>query len=460
MGITIDNPFIVDNINYEDIFLLSLQLEKKKKIAEVNAPSLNLKSNWIKNKITYLKNGIQNKVSASLNLYQECLLEYTNPTIDHSEFILFATEPTEVKQLQILYNRIQAEGKSAVMSTDRINICKKLRKNGLKTYFFRKNNHSSYQKKNEKNLKELNQTIDPITVNFLNEYMPKFIGLSKKIRQFLKNQQPKHVFVGYDLTQEGRLMSTIAKQLNIPSYTIQHGLVYKDDIHSKHIVDRYFVYGQNSAEILTSSGFPVNKIVVTGAPYMEKHYDEINRSSKLYTNKILICLSGVGHSTSLQHHIEIIKAIALCANEQRNISFLIKLHRKDNIQFYEEILKLNNVQLINTSEENSDDIFHFLKNVDALITGSSSTATEAMIYRIPVITVDLLNEYEEIDFIKADVTFHAKDTKSINSNLRSILENETQIREKIKSAENFAHNYFSVGLKKPTEEILNNLLFN
>ncbi len=88
-------------------------------------------------------------------------------------------------------------------------------------------------------------------------------------------------------------------------------------------------------------------------------------------------------------------------------------------------------------------IFDWISGIDALITGSSSVAVEAMLLDKPVITIDYNQEYKNVDFIEEGCTI--KVTKEIE--LKNVLLNIKSSNPIINSAKSkgeiFVQNYFA-----------------
>lgn len=465
MNQTKSKYYHINGIDFNDVFMLSIiQAEKSQQSEKHEQAALVSKGRYL---INYLYNGIKNRIKIIRNNIIETYLTLLNPTLHKTEYILFATEPTEVKQLEVLEKRIRESGNTVVFTTDRVNIWLTLRNKKIKTYFLRKNKKKFFETARISNQQaELSGTESVVKINFMQEHLALYLSLASKFRELLQLTSPKHVFVGYDLTQEGRLFTILCKQKNIPTYAIQHGLISDDAIHCYHMVDKYFVYGEISQNNLIRAGMKLENICISGAPYLETtiiNNSNLNRALKLYSKKIsgfyLVCTSGHGHKTSLSHHKKQIDVFEETFKQIPESFFIIKLHRKDKKEFYESIRKLKNVLIISKDDTRfPEDIFQYLNECLCLITTTSSTASEALYLNKPVITIDLINEYRDTDFIEAGCTLHTRNSKELISQIQLINGGGYNLmKSKQDIIKKFIERYFAKGSQLPSQYILNNL---
>ena len=114
-------------------------------------------------------------------------------------------------------------------------------------------------------------------------------------------------------------------------------------------------------------------------------------------------------SISLKHHLKIIKKLKKLSHDFPKTQFVVKLHRKDNIGYYNN--KENHKLIIaDKIDENvlPSSIFDWFNGCSAIITGASTSGNEALLIGLPVITMDFNNELNDIAFIKSKVSIHVK----------------------------------------------------
>jgi hypothetical protein len=234
----------------------------------------------------------------------------------------------------------------------------------------------------------------------------------------------KFMMVFNDLTFTGRTFAHLLKKTSCKSVYVMHGLLSDELIGSLHISDYYFIFGEYTRPVLTDHGIQNHQIFTTGTPYLEYYRKEkksfplknhIQTEDSAGKKTILILLSGFGHTTSKTHHEAILKALAslIRANKEK-YHFVFKLHRKDRKEYYQIIT--GDTTLAKAYEifsfdhfKEKETIFDWIDLCDTIITGASTTAVEAMYLKKPVITVDLMQEYEyETLHIRNGATYHTR----------------------------------------------------
>jgi len=281
---------------------------------------------------------------------------------------------------------------------------------------------------------------------------------SKKIfkifEEIFKKISPKLIIVGNDITVEGRMAVFVAKQYGIKSACIQHGAIVPP-LEQDRIADHFIIYGKTAQETFIKLGIPNEKLAPLGAPYLDKvdfKNKEMNPDikEKLGLTKerpyILVALSGYGHSTSLDHFNEIVESVFRLTKKMHEFDFIFKLHRKDKIQNYSDLLtKLKpNVKIIeNGSNGYPQDVFEWLRGCRLLITGASTVAIEAMLFECPVMTIDYFSEYKEIDFIKSGATIHITDKNELEHQIKRAICDPASFGEVKERASLFSKFYFN-----------------
>jgi len=382
--------------------------------------------------------------------------------IRNTNIVFYPVEPTHIKQMLPVSNNLPEN--TYLYVTDRVLIHKALCKLNIHSVFINKNNFSNYDKNENIFNDNISNLIDGLLptskintwVEFcINQITFNYNRLYNTINYFLIKTNPKIVVVGYDVTPEGRLCVKICKKKGIKTVCIQHGSIAGEPLDGEHIVDNYLLYGKKAKNYLTSIGNDPEKLLVFGAPYLdnigvnEKLKKELSTKLKLKSKKktILIALSGPGHCTTYLHFDLIVRSIVKIAKTRNEYNFVFKLHRKDRKENYIPILKEYDLEIpiIEASNKSFDyNIFEWLSIIDVLLTGSSTVALEAMLLEKPVVTIDYLNEYLNIDFIEEKCTFHVTKDDNLLKTIKVVLdeiENGFYSQVKQNSAK-FINNYF------------------
>jgi len=172
--------------------------------------------------------------------------------------------------------------------------------------------------------------------------------------------------------------------------------------------------------------------------------------------------SGPGHSTSPAHYDEILNAIFEVSENFKVAQWVIKLHRKDSIENFRNVLvnfPAHEVKIITSDHPAASiSIYKWLKGASCIITGASTVAIEAMAVDIPVITMDLKEEYCNVDFIDQLATIHVKSSSELNAVVNNILNNKPLYEQVFQNSRNYAQKYFYRGTAKSSELISKELL--
>ncbi len=236
----------------------------------------------------------------------------------------------------------------------------------------------------------------------------------------IKNASPKSIVVGNNMTLVGNTIGHLAKNMNIKVFCIMHGRMGSYPEYSS--FDYFYLFGNRDRINLEKLGIPSSKLIVSGSSKIDNYLikrKKINNLTKI--NKVVIALSGPGHSITEKHHIKILHSLYVAANRLTEIEFLFKLHKKDRLKYYLEFYNLKNVRIYEHGNKSiSSNIYDWLLEASTLITAASTTALDAMILGVPVITIDRMNHLSNVDFIKEGITMHSNDDDSLINRILEI----------------------------------------
>lgn len=285
-----------------------------------------------------------------------------------------------------------------------------------------------------------------------------------------KKVRPSSIVVGNDLSLEGRLAIRAFNSNN--TYCIQHGGV-SNPLHVFSLAGNYFTFGDFAKASLISIGVSSRSVIVSGAPYLEsiqKNPEVIYPLiAKLFPKHLsrklcLILLSGPGHSTSSLHNQEIFSLLMKIAKKNEGVSFLMKLHNKDSIANYRgfegDLSVLHHFKVITGDDLEDGDVsvLQLISSADCLVTGASASVLEGFYFDTPVFTFDLRDEFSEIDFIKAGVSFHIKDREEGETLLTDFFSDRLDLTDYHRKAKQYSDFYFYKGDKAPSQIIANHLI--
>lgn len=312
---------------------------------------------------------------------------------------------------------------------------------------------------------EVNAIADMLNDNYKNYDLTKSF-----IDTITAENKIKFVYVFNDLLYTGRVIIDLCNNKGIKTYYLMHGLLSDEFIENLHICNSYLVFGDYTKDILSKKdGITSDKVITLGAPYLREQlkakqadFFEKEITANLPKDKkiALVLLSGPGHTVSLEHHKVILKLLEnLIADKKQEYYFVFKLHGKDFIEYYDNIIEgvetKENSKVYKFNHFNGrDTIFDWIKIADVIITGASTTALEAMYIGKPVLTVDLKEEFEhETEFIQQGATYHCRTQEEVYKMLDNLLENNFSISHEAKGVVNQYFADFS-NIRKFHKEVL------
>ena len=397
--------------------------------------------------------------------------------------IFFPTEPTHLDQLIPVFQLLKKKTNDFIVVSNKLPIYKKLKPDFNRIYLPKSlishHNEECIQLKSlckkiledfvqhpiiHLPLTEIYNTIEHEIETIVNQYY--------QFEYLIKKYKPQKIFVGNDTTREGRLMTMLVKRNKaLKSYCIMHGSITGEPLDTYHQVDCFFLYGEAAMDDLIAKGMSAANLKISGAPYLDNFMVEGNSTlnqvvqDKLKLNDkkpyILIANSGPGHSTSYEHYQKTLHCIFKTASQFTNIQWVIKLHRKDDMSNFKKVITQypnHAIQIISSHEQGyPKSIFSWLQGSTCLLTGTSTVAIEAMALNIPVVTMDFMNEFTNVDFIEKGATIHVRTQLELNNAISNLVIHKNENQTILENAKLYAQQYFYKGSIKSSELIVHEL---
>jgi UDP-N-acetylglucosamine 2-epimerase len=227
-------------------------------------------------------------------------------------------------------------------------------------------------------------------------------------------------------------------------------------------VDKLFLFGSLDFEKMMSINIDNNSIELTGAPYLDKlnrnlDYYKANARDSKFERKVLVALSGPGTSVSLDNHRLIIKWVMQLAELHSNSLFSIKLHRKDKVCYFEDFLKLRNVELILQNHELVNDIFYWISINELIITGASTVGLECHLLGKPSICVDPLGELKNTYYVPDNRIEYLSTFNELNLTFSRFIEKGANFKDE-SYFESVIADYFYRFDGKSSERVVNSVI--
>ena len=229
---------------------------------------------------------------------------------------------------------------------------------------------------------------------FLNR-LPESADYIKTAEKMLETLQPKAVFLIDETFMYGRSIIHAAKQKNIKSIALQHGLIspqsfeyinYKEENPKLNppLADTTLVMGEYSKNLLINNSNYTN-INITGQPRYEsfKREDVENSNQEI---KVTLMSQPLTDEAAGDYIETAFSAFKELTNIRKDIKFTIKVHpREESLKYYEDLAKKNNLEIEIVRDVPIDKV---INESTAIIILHSAVGIEALLLKKPLIVLN------------------------------------------------------------------------
>jgi len=194
--------------------------------------------------------------------------------------------------------------------------------------------------------------------------------------RFFEQNKIKLVVVDFDRDYRTSPMVLAAKQANVKTITLVHGVLNPPFAYVPVLADYIFCWGNYQKKQLISYGVPEDKIVITGNPIAEDNKSEKEENGK---NKSLTIGIGLNPMPD-KKNLEILKY--LWSNQfSDNVDWVIKLHPAMKKEKWDSLIPKRKVKVFDSLEITNE---NFFKKIDLLFISNSGLGFEAISANVPV----------------------------------------------------------------------------
>lgn len=433
-----------------------LQLASKSKdflFGKINCIDVFLSDIYVEAIAGFHSSSLLTRLYSVYNVIHSLLVKQKFNNAPPADIVFIPVALNHLDQMIPIVKELIKSGHSVLFLVNRINLARILSRYAYPVYWLSEpsiffSRHRAPQK-----------VLSAIPTEYIQRSWPvwsKKISIYSKAYDYIEQVvKPKVVCVGYDITFEGRLACRFFSSKSIPTVCIQHGDM-SGILNSEHIVDEFYVYGEDIRQTLSRRNKEGRTtFVVTGAPYLDgrelpatTHPKKVPALLGCPVNKpyVLVAFSGPGNNTSIEHHRKLIEAVYALNRDMPELTLVIKLHPKDRMEYYDEVNKHFPQQTVhvlkNIPGHQHLSIFDWLSGCSVLLTGASTTAVEALLCEIPVITLDLQQEYKGISFIDREATLHVTQETALVPAVERLVYDSAFRKEMLERATPFLDDYF------------------
>jgi hypothetical protein len=269
-----------------------------------------------------------------------------------------------------------------------------------------------------------------------------------------------------------------AKQVGIPTISIQHGIIYEELMPYFHLPehisgknaklnfplpDRMCVWSKKVREYLLKFGnFPETVPVVTGDPKLDYlpsviknfSYQKITEKMKIPKNKKVILFATENLPNMIEKEL-VTNTVINAIKNLPDIHLIIKIHPNENdVSFYRK--KIDMLKLSNFSIVKDVNLYETLYISDVVVITYSTVGYEAMLMGKPVISLNLLGLHDDASLIKKKLAYVVKKKEDFLTTIQNCLDPKL-IEEHVKEAELFAEQELGKADGKAADRIVKSI---
>lgn len=256
----------------------------------------------------------------------------------------------------------------------------------------------------------------------LQENVANAVQITAALRAYFAVTRPKLVVVGNASLMEGRIAARLAHEVGARTLTIQHGDILEGREHFDDLeVDDYCVWGERSQSMLARSGVDPEHVHATGAAWLEAR--GATRGAKTHTRSVLVAFSGAGHMVGQVEHARAVDGAFRAAEEMRDTTFIFRVHPKDDPEPYRRRASQfgdGRVSVV-AAKDGGISMQEQLSAVDVLVTVMSTSAIDAMLARVPVVTLTRPEGEHIPDYVLEGATTQTDAGESLVATLSRLL---------------------------------------
>jgi len=303
---------------------------------------------------------------------------------------------------------------------------------------------------------------------FLEPYIPFYFEILNKFELFLKSTKPSIIIQVYEAGPYAKSIELAAKKLGIKTIGIQHGLIPSDypDYMAKEIQNDQFPLGNIVPDLTLVFGPFYHRLLTEKGGYLKPNVKSIGNPTFYNIKKMQETLSKTLTKNSKKSILiplsfrlikktpdrEILDELFSNFKSSNDIQILIRPHPGDSISQNDFKNLYPSENFILTSNSLVEDLY--LSDLVILLP-TSTVSTESILFKKPVILVDILNN-NEIDHVYLSMVEHnlAKiiSLNQIKQTIDSIFQNDIIIDEK--NWKNFVNDFFNYDKKIDFSEFL------
>ncbi len=287
--------------------------------------------------------------------------------------------------------------------------------------------------------------------NYFEYYFQTFLPLAALYldlcQRALKRESPDTILLVDEYLLFGRSLLYAATDEQIPTFAIQHGIIYKfspayfyDQEEISQDGNPFFpysplptkiaLYGKYHEQILTKySKYPKSRLVVTGQP----RYDVLKFAKETYSRSEFCRRYNLNPTKRIallitqpfpiqKSRTEFIIPTSQALSQIKNLQIVVKPHPNESSAWYKELLTKQGIDatILSPKSDTNEAIFA----CDLFIAVNSTTIIEALILNKPVVVVNLSNFPEVLPWVSDGAAIEVTNQDDLLETFLKVLDDE------------------------------------
>ncbi|TDI38861.1 MAG: hypothetical protein E2P02_19755 [Acidobacteria bacterium] len=301
--------------------------------------------------------------------------------------------------------------------------------------------------------------------------LPWAIRVYHEVRSVLETEKPDVLVLYAESSGLGRAAVTAAKEFGIPSFAIQHGIMYPQYYSHEHrrfeldgddavpIPTKTAVYGRLAKDLLVKRGnYPEDRIVITGSPKFDALVRAAEGFDREKTRTELRVPEGARFlvlATRFNAVGPVFSDLVEAVERLEDVWLFVKPHQAEAPTPYEAILARGGAPHTRMLSGKKN-LLELLFASDGLITVDSFASSEALVLGRPVLVVNLPNNLSAL--VERGVALGASSGASLERELRKLLFDEKARKELEEKRKEYIQEFAFGADGRSTERIVEAIL--
>jgi hypothetical protein len=225
----------------------------------------------------------------------------------------------------------------------------------------------------------------------------------------LRREAPELIVTEYDRNYLWSCLVLAAKQLGIPSVTLQHGVIEQDPIgFSPLLADSIIVWGEFDRDKLVTAGENPERILIGGCPRLTREFSSDPSRSRAKLGLEPAPTTVMYATSPVPEFIPDVEMFCDAVDAVDDVAGLVRLHPSDSLAKYES-MRQRHPQVV-FSENSAASLDECLAAASLVVVRSSGVGSDALIKKRPAVVLNPNDTLvgHDLDLVETAGCLHAR----------------------------------------------------